>query len=57
MVLEAPKDFYTPIGAFFVWPFIGPDTEINKGHQTEMRNSPKVEKVQNKSVNQTIKNL
>ncbi|MFX0195974.1 MAG: hypothetical protein ACFFCW_07615 [Candidatus Hodarchaeota archaeon] len=29
-VFKAPMDIYTSFGAFFVWPFIGADTEINK---------------------------
>jgi hypothetical protein len=49
-------DVFTPIGAF-LWSFIGADTENNKGQQTEMRESLKVDKAQNRSVTQTIKNL
>jgi hypothetical protein len=55
VVFQAPRDFCTPLGAFFVWSFTGPDTEINKSQSTEMRNYPKVDKAQNRSVTQIIK--
>ncbi|MFX0200624.1 MAG: hypothetical protein ACFFCW_31275 [Candidatus Hodarchaeota archaeon] len=54
-VLKAPMDSFTPLGAFFVWCFIGIDTETNKDQQTEMRNYLKLDKAQNRSITQITK--